>query len=241
MSQKKTNDILEEQRRAREEFLKLKRMQQGEIPTGPKPSEEAILPKTPKEKFQNFWFHNKWTVIGLTALVLIVTFLTVQAINKPKYDYQVIYFSYSQAMDDQLETVEEYFENLSSDVDGNGEVNVQVINCSFYNEQQNASYRNTILTKLQAIVAAEPQAMLFVTDQDSFEYFDNMSDKTKLFEGEPILLDEEFYKKTKHDTFGNLPEGLQVSVRRIKDTTLQKNEKAKPVYEEALRVLEKLK
>ena len=227
MSEKKTNDILEEQRRAREEFLKLKKMQHGEIPTGPKPSEEAILPKTPKEKIQNFWFHNKWMVIGFTALIAVVVFLTVQAINKPKYDYQIVYFSYYQAMDEQLEGIEEYFENLSSDVDGNGEVNVQAINCSFYNEQQNVSYRNTILTKLQAIVAAEPQAMIFITDQESYKYFENMSENTSLFEGEPILFNEEFYKKTTHSTFGDLPEGLQVSVRRIKDTTLQKNEKAK--------------
>lgn len=241
MSQKKTNDILEEQRRSREEFLKLKKMQQGEIPTGPKPSEEAILPSTPKEKWQNFWFHYKWMVIGITAAVVIFTILTVQAINKPKYDYQIIYFSYSQAMDDQLEKVEEYFEKLSSDIDGNGEVNVQVVNCSFYNEQQNVSYRNTILTKLQAIVAAEPQAMLFITDKDSHKYFDDMSDTTSLFEGEPIPLNEEFYKTTTDDTFGNLPEGLQISVRRIKDTTLESNKKAKPIYDEAVNVLNKLK
>ena len=50
MADKKSNDILEEQRRAREEFLKLKKMQQGELEAGPKPSEVAVAPKTAKEK-----------------------------------------------------------------------------------------------------------------------------------------------------------------------------------------------
>ena len=59
MADNKKNDIIEEQRRARAEFLRLKKMQSGEIDAGPKPSEVAIVPKTPKEKWDNFWFQYK--------------------------------------------------------------------------------------------------------------------------------------------------------------------------------------
>ena len=52
---KQVNPIIAEQRRAREEFLKLKRMQSGEIPTEPKPSEIAVKPKTFTEKLKNIW------------------------------------------------------------------------------------------------------------------------------------------------------------------------------------------
>ena len=58
MSDKNKNEIIEEQRRAREEFLRLKRMQSGEIKADPKPSEVALLPKTPKEKIANCLYNN---------------------------------------------------------------------------------------------------------------------------------------------------------------------------------------
>ena len=45
MAEKKTNEILEEQRRARQEFLDLKKMQQGEMEAPPKPSEVAMPKK----------------------------------------------------------------------------------------------------------------------------------------------------------------------------------------------------
>ena len=44
MSEKDTNEILEEQRRARQEFSELKKMQNGEMAAPPKPSEVAIVP-----------------------------------------------------------------------------------------------------------------------------------------------------------------------------------------------------
>jgi hypothetical protein len=51
----KRNDIIEEQRRARQEFLKLKQMQNGEIEPEAKPSEIAIKPTTFSEKWQELW------------------------------------------------------------------------------------------------------------------------------------------------------------------------------------------
>ena len=52
----KRNDIVEEQRKARQEFLKLKQMQNRDIEPEAKPSEIGIIPTTPTEKCQNFCF-----------------------------------------------------------------------------------------------------------------------------------------------------------------------------------------
>ena len=57
MSQKKESDTLRQQRFAREEFLKLKKMQQGELKAEPKPSEIYNTPLTFSEKVKNFWYH----------------------------------------------------------------------------------------------------------------------------------------------------------------------------------------
>lgn len=239
MDSKKTNDILAEQRRAREEFLRLKKMQNGEIPADPKPSEEAVLPKTPEEKIKNFWFHYKWHTIGIIASVIVLTILVAQCVNKPKYDYEIIYFSYTQVLDEQLDPMEEYFESLGSDIDGNGEVNVQIVNCSVSNSAANHSYRNSMLTKLQAMIAADEKAMLFITDKDSYKYFEEGN--IDIFEEEPFQLGEEFYEKSGKSQFGSLPEGLQISIRKIAGTTLEKNDDVKIYSEEAQKIIEKLK
>ena len=239
MASKKTNDILAEQRRAREEFLRLKKMQSGEIPTDPKPSEEAILPKTPEEKIKNFWFHYKWHTIGIIATLVILTVLVAQCVNKPKYDYEIVYFSYTQVLDEQLDSMEEYFETLGSDLDGDGEVNVQIVNCSVSNDKSNYNYRNTILTKLQAMIAADEKAMLFITDKDSYKYFEEGN--IDIFDGEPLPLGDEFYEKAAKSDFGILTDGLQISIRKVSGTTLGKNNDAEFYYDESKKIMENLK
>ena len=127
------NDILEEQRKAREEFLKLKKMQQGEIDAGPKPSEVAIVPKTPKEKAANFWFQYKWHTIGIVAAVIVLAVLVAQCVSRPVYDMELVYFTYSPILDEQTTQIAEYFEEFAEDLDGNGEVNVQAHLSAFLN------------------------------------------------------------------------------------------------------------
>ena len=64
MAKKKVSDTLAQQRKARQDFLELKKMQHGEMDAGPKPSEIAIEPKTFTEKVKNYWFHFKWHTLG---------------------------------------------------------------------------------------------------------------------------------------------------------------------------------
>lgn len=87
MSEKETNEILEEQRRARQEFLELKKMQSGEMEAPPKPSEVAIVPKTPKEKWDNFWFQYKWYVVAIMAVTVVLAVLITQWRHKNKIRY----------------------------------------------------------------------------------------------------------------------------------------------------------
>ena len=53
MAKKQVSETIKQQRKARKDFLELKKMQSGEIDTGPKPSEVAIVPKTFKEKLSS--------------------------------------------------------------------------------------------------------------------------------------------------------------------------------------------
>lgn len=233
------NDILEEQRKARQNYLELKKMQQGEMKPEPKPSEVAIVPKTFKEKVQNYWFHFKWHTIGVAFLVFVITFLTVQCANREKYDYQVIYFAYEACLDVQLDKLEEYLEKYSKDIDGDGNVNAMVINCSF-TESENAQYKSSIFTKVQTQIVGNNDAIMYIVDEDAYEYLDGIIEDG-FFEDEPVSFAEDFYEFTENQDFGRLPEGLRVGLRRISGTTFEKSEKAQKIYEECKNTIKKIK
>lgn len=235
----KKNDILEEQRRAREEFLELKKMQHGEMEAPPKPSEVAIVPKTPKEKWDNFWFQYKWYVIAVTAMVVVLSVLVAQCVSRPKYDFEAVYFTYTPVLDEQTEKIADYLEKYAEDVNGDGEIKVQVINCSL-SENGNVQYKNTMLTKLQTLIAGDEKALIYITDKDSYKYLESISDSVSIFESEPLALGEEFYNSTATESLGNLPDGLQISCRRVSDTVLENKKDIDSLYKASKGLIEKL-
>ncbi len=240
MAEKKKNEILEEQRRARKEFLRLKKMQQGELAPDPKPSEVAIVPKTKKEKLQNFWFQYKGRIIAITLIAIILAVMITQCVTKPKYDIKIVYFSYTATIDAQTELIADYFEKIATDINGDGEVNVLVINCSFEQNENNAQYRETMLSKMQATIVSDEEALLFITDEESIKYFENAS-IGNIFEEEPCYLGEDFYTATKDDKFGSLPKNLGISCRKISNTLIEDKGNVKEIYKESLKIIEKIK
>lgn len=240
MSEKKTNEILEEQRKARQEFLELKKMQHGEMKAPPKPSEVAIVPKTPKEKWDNFWFQYKWYVIAITAITVILAVLITQCATRTKYDLEVVYFTYTAVLDEQTNKIADYLADYAEDINGDGEINVQVVNVSFSDKSGDSQYKYTMLTKLQAMIAGDENAILYITDSESYKYLDGLTENG-LFDGEPIKLGDKFYSATESEQLGKLPEGLQISSRRISDTVLEGKKGAAEAYENALKLIEKLK
>lgn len=241
MSEKETNEILEEQRRARQEFLELKKMQSGEMEAPPKPSEVAIVPKTPKEKWDNFWFQYKWYVVAITAVTVVLAVLITQCATRTKYDMEVVYFTYTAALDEQTNAVAKYIAGYAEDVNGDGEINIQVVNCSFNGKSGDTQYRYTMMTKLQAMIAGDQNAMLFITDEDSYKYLADLSNGDGLFDGEPFMLGEEFYKATETDSYGKLPEGLRIACRRVSDTALESKKGSVNAHTNAEKTLEAIK
>ncbi len=232
------NETLEQQRKAREEFLKLKKMQQGEIDAGPKPSEVALTPQTFEEKRKNFWFHYKWHTIGIIFTVIVLTVLCVQCATREKSDFEVIYFSYEAATDSQLNKAEKYLESFAKDINGDGLVNINILNCSF-SEEGDRQYRNNILTKVQTQIIGNKQAVMYILDDKAYEYLNGVTEDG-VFDGEGLELDKNFYKKTKSKELGELPQGLKLYLRRVKGTVLADDQKVEPIYKECKRIIEKI-
>lgn len=239
MAKKKSNDIIEEQRRAREEFLKLKKMQSGEMETGPKPSEVAIVPKTLPEKLKNIWFHDKWFIIGGLFLTIAIAVMVAQCATREKYDLEVVVFSYDIVADANNEPIAEYLEQYCEDIDGNGEVNIQIVNCSYNKNSNDRQYQMTMSQKLTAVIAADANALLFITDAESYDYLNGLSEGNALFDGDPVALGEDFYEKCtlEDNVLSNLPEGLQISCRNIEGKTISSDEKIKDYYEQSQNII----
>ncbi len=239
MAKKKVSDTLSQQRKARKDFLELKKMQSGEIQAGPKPSEIALKPKTFKDKAKNFWFHHKWHTLGSIFAALSLAILIGQCASRTNWDMQVMYFTYTPVLDEQLEPVADYLESISKDLNGDGEVNIQIINCSTPTAEENYQLNHSVLSKLQSIMAAGNETVLYITDSDSAEYFNN-ENIVDFFATEQQKLGPEFYAATAIAEYGSLPDGLQIACRRIKNTALSGSKKLSGIYDEAVCILENL-
>lgn len=240
MAKKKISETLAQQRKARQDFLDLKKMQKGEMDAGPKPSEVAIEPKTVSEKISNYWFHFKWHTIGAILAVIGLSVLITQCSQRPDWDMRVVYFSYTAVMDLQTEEIADYLETVSKDLNGDGEVNIQVINCSMNNDNNNLQLKKNSLATLQAQMAVEEQTVLYITDTESYTFF-NKDSVRNFFKEEPVPLNSDFYEGTKSKDLGSLPQGLQISYRNISEEKLKNNKNLNKVYSESVRLTKVLK
>ena len=239
MSEHLDNEVLKEQRKSREEYLKLKKMQRGEMDAGPKPSEVAIVPKTPLEKLKNIWFHYSKVILVSLLFLILAVFLVAECMNKPKYDIQVVYYTYKYAIDENIQGMERYFESYAKDLNGDGEVHVNVINCSYEGKETALNIKNTNENRLQATIVAEANALLYITDEESYKHFSNVFDD-EFFAYEPVLLSEEFYKQATVEDYYDLPEGLKISLRKTSDTMIEKNKNTKIYFKESSRILKEI-
>lgn len=237
MAHRMHNETLDQQRRARQDFLDLKKMQKGEKAPEPKPSEVAILPQTPKEKWANFWFHYKWATIGVLALTVILAVLITQCATRVNYDLKVVVSCYTPLTDAQTTRIRDYLEPLCEDVNGDGDVHLQIINCSYSKEDGNSQYQLTMATRLQATLAADADALLFLTDREAYDYLGQLG-SGGLFEGEPLPMGEDFYKTCNQgDEVFPLPEGLQISCRSVSGMAIERDPEVETFYKAAKKLL----
>ena len=238
MSERKS-ETLRQREKAQRDLIELKKMQQGQLDPEDLKKDEKYVPKTFSEKAQNYWFHFKWHTIGIIFLVVVMTVLIAQCMGREKYDYEAVLFAYNGCFDAQAEKIEEYLEKYGTDVNGDGEVNIGITNCTF-TEGNDAQYQNTMMTKIQTQLIANKSAFIYIVDKKAYEFLQN-SVKGGILQIDPLVLDEEFYQLTETKEFGKLPEGLMLGLRRVKGTMFEEDEKAYSIYLESEKTVEKIK
>jgi hypothetical protein len=92
---------------------------------------------------------------------------------------------------------------------------------------------------LQATVTAEANALLYITDAESYKHFTDIFGD-KFFDSEPVSLTEKFYKSATIKGYDILPKGLTVSLRKTTDTMLEMDKNTEKYKKESSRILKQI-
>jgi len=185
-----------------------------------------------KSWLSNFWYYHKWHLfIGLFIVFLIVLSIS-QFIGREYYDYNVVLYTSTEIPAETCDKMALEFEKFGEDIDGNGTVNVLIVNCSY--NSSNAQARMAQTGKFQANLAAL-ETVIIITDascfslldaQGAFDAFPQFTDKS---EKAVNLATTPFNEKIKDD----MPSEYFLSKRLF-------NEKAKEYSDNATILLRKM-
>ncbi len=236
------SDTIEQQKRARREFLELKKMENGEIPTPPKNDTQSEKPTTVEGKIKNFWYHYKVQTLLALFLTAAMAVGISQCVKRPNYDLRAVVYTKNYYNDEQTAVFEKYLKQYATDINGDGVINVQIINCSYNKEDgpYDYDYVSSLTTKLQAVISSEGAVQLYIVDEDNFNALNSISDSITEFFTDYTDADASLYEIAE-ESEQEIPEGLIVG-QRVTDGTLVQNTKNIELYKDnAKEIIEKIR
>ena len=93
-----------------------------------KPDPKPEGPKTPKGKWDNYWYHYKWHTLGAFAVVVVLAVLIVQMVTKNEPDYTLNIVTEKPLAQPVLNWLKAELEVYGQDLDGDGYVEVRIDN-----------------------------------------------------------------------------------------------------------------
>ena len=210
--------------------------------------ENLVKPKGFKAKIQNFWYHYKFHT--LVFLVVFVTlFVSVaQCAAKTDYDYKIIVATRSMTLSTpQLEAITTELKQYGEDLNGNGSVDILLVDCTMDNSQSDYQTALGKQQRLQTLLMADAETMLFLVDESCLKWINNLNKQTQFLddlglpnnEGKGFLVGNTHIiqtPKAEVNSEANLrwPVDLSICCRRIKGTTFEKQSGAIESRKEAL-------
>lgn len=178
-----------------------------------------------KKWFENFWYYHKWHFICWFLVALAFILCVAQCASVEKYDYNIIMFTYTEHLDEQKEKMADYIAQFGEDIDGDGKVTVGFTDCSYNKASTPLKLAEAKISRLQSTLISQPEKILFLTDENSFEYLNGLFDSV-LFadiglsgnDGKSVIFGEEFYNSTIILDDVTLPKGFRLSRRGETET-----------------------
>lgn len=110
------------------EKIELVKLKSGVIDKSEIIKEEApeVIKLSKKEWLKNFWWHNKIIIILIIFAIAVVSYITYDSLSRVKPDIKVM-MTVNNGLVNRTEEVADYFERFCPDINGDGEVNVQIL------------------------------------------------------------------------------------------------------------------
>ena len=122
-----------------------------------------------KERAKNFWFYNKWYVVGVVFVVLLLSFTLYECATQEQYDLQIFYISETAISDETVTKMEEYFSQFVEDINGDGVANV-LVSAMSANPDLSPEQAYAAQTKLMADLSSG-ESMAFLADGWYYDMF----------------------------------------------------------------------
>ena len=247
MSDKNHDKIMRDRRKAQHDLIELKKMQQGEIPVPPRLIND-VTPDTLKEKNDNFWFYNKYKMLAIVLTVAVLAVTINQCLSKEKYDCTVVLALKQSVSEEVVSVMEQQLEQFCGDYDGNGEVNVQVIDCSYNPDSGDQQFAMAKATKYQ-VQFTSPESVLFILDQESIGSFDELMEGGLAdssiglpdYDGKALdLKGTAFGEAVSQVSNGYLDEDYYIVKRKVEGTAIDSKKNVSEYNQQAVEILTKM-
>ncbi len=193
-----------------------------------------IKPKGIKAKLENFWYHYKFHTIVVLVIVITLAVSITQCSTKTDYDYKIIIAENKvQLTSMQLDLMQKELAKYGEDLNGDGAVNVLLVDCTMGNSSTTQQEYMAKQQRLQTMIMSDTSVMMFITDEERYNFIINLGKSSSFIENIGLPEDNGRYydltgthiienPKKEIDPEGNLfwPE-LRISRRTVKGTLFE--------------------
>ena len=178
MPQSKKKDAVAKQREEQQELIELKRKKQEfesniEAYEAPKPSEVAVKQGF-MSKISNFWFYWRFKLLAFLIIAAILTVGVHQCATRTKYDMTIVVYFKTYLSSNMIENIAKIAENYAEDTNGDGEVNVLVMDCAIPDEERELETGRAKSTRLMAQFQNK-EAIVYMVDDEALAELDTLA------------------------------------------------------------------
>lgn len=160
---------VEEQRERLEELIELKRQREAfkEDPDNYQtPETEPAFVQSKRSKLSNFWYYSRFTIIGVAIVAIIIVICVAQCATKTKYDLTIVLYFKTYADSTMSENIATIAEQYCEDYNGDGKVEVLVINCAIPDDTRltDTDGATRLLGQFQ-----NKEAIVYIVDTGAYE------------------------------------------------------------------------
>lgn len=237
MADKDQHDIVEEQNKRQRELIELMRKKQefeadpeGFVPEG---GDTAAVPQTRRSKIANFWYYGKFTIAFILIIAIILAIGVSQCAGRTKYDCTIVLYFKHYCGSAMIDNVSKIASMYCPDTNGDGKVNVLVMDCSIPEEERMLDTGVAKSTRLGAQFTNK-EAIIYIVDKEALLSLDEIAngvfvdDSLKLpeYDGKAYKLNGSVFDNAFNSVYENYTDNFEYYViRRCVDGTAIENKK----------------